>query len=237
MIYSEHFTVTWHDTDYNRNVRPSQVLVYMQETSNHHMMHCGRSLDELRDSRGLAFILSKITMELYLPLHAYDEIEVQTWTCPSRGFSIYRCFRVLRGNEVIAAAHTTWALLDLNHHRFARVQECGYPFEDEEPLVLETPSRIRFPAEPEKIGERTIRYSDLDYNMHMNNTKYPDMLCDFLPLEEVEHIRGMTLSYLHEAAYGDTMEISCVKSEGNYYIRTKGGAGETCLEAVVVLSS
>ena len=58
MIFSESYTTTWHDTDYRRQVSPSRLLVYMQETSNRHMMHAGMSLDELRDKRGLAFILS-----------------------------------------------------------------------------------------------------------------------------------------------------------------------------------
>ena len=31
------------------------------------------------------------------------------------------------------------------------------------------------------VGEHTVEYSDVDVNRHLNNTKYPDMLCGFLP--------------------------------------------------------
>ena len=57
MIFSEKFTTKWHDTDAFRRVRPTQMLVYMQEVSNHHMSACGISLDELRDKIKLNHVL------------------------------------------------------------------------------------------------------------------------------------------------------------------------------------
>ena len=236
MIYSEPYRTRWHDTDACRHLRPSQMLVYMQETSNGHVASIGMTLDELRDQKKLAFILSKIRIAFHRPLSAFEDITVQTWTTPSRGFSSGRCFRILRGEEVIAEADSTWALIGTEDRQLHKPQETGYDFADEEPLSLDVPLRIRFPADVplEKIGERRIVYSDLDYNMHMNNTRYPDMLCDFLPLEEVGRIKGMTLSYLHEAAYGDTITVLCAKVEGNYFFRTVNAAGTACLEAQIV---
>ena len=58
MIYTEHYRVRWHDTDANRTVRPSQLLVYMQETANLQMEKYGPSLSHMRDVDQKAFILS-----------------------------------------------------------------------------------------------------------------------------------------------------------------------------------
>ena len=237
MIFSEKYTTTWHDTDAFRRVRPSQMLVYMQEVSNHHMSACGMSLDDLRDKRGLAFILSKIRMEIFAPLYAFEEIEVQTWTCPSRGFVIRRFYRIMRGEDVIAVADTVWALVNTQNRELVRWEECGeYDFSDGEPLELELPIRFRLPSDAELIGlgQRRIAYSDLDYNMHMNNTKYPDMLCDYLNIEDTGKIRGFVLSYLHEAAYGDILDVRMHKQGDSAYFRTVNGAGQTCLEAQIL---
>ena len=239
MIFSEKYTTTWHDTDAFRRVRPSQMLVYMQEVSNHHMSACGMSLDDLRDKRGLAFILSKIRMEIFAPLYAFEEIEVQTWTCPSRGFVIRRFYRIMRGEDVIAVADTVWALVNTQSRELMRLEECGeYDFSDEEPLELELPPRFRLPsgAEPTSVGQRRIVYSDLDYNMHMNNTKYPDMLCDYINIEDTGKIRGLVLSYLHEAAYGDVLDVRMYRHEKNAYFRTVNSDGQTCLEAQILFS-
>ena len=237
MIFSEKYTTTWHDTDAFRRVRPSQMLVYMQEVSNHHMSACGMSLDDLRDKRGLAFILSKIRMEIFAPLYAFEEIEVQTWTCPSRGFVIRRFYRIMRGEDVIAVADTVWALVNTQSRELMRWEECGeYDFSDEEPVELELPLRFRLPSDAELIslGQRRIVYSDLDYNMHMNNTKYPDMLCDYINIEDTGKIRGFVLSYLHEAAYGDVLDVRMYRHEQNAYFRTVNSDGQTCLEAQII---
>lgn len=233
MIYSDQYETRWHDTDAARRVRPSQLLVYMQETSNHHTASAGMNLDELRDEKQLAFILSRLRLWIHRPLRAFEPIEVQTFTNPAKGLSSLRSFRILRGDEVIAEADSVWALIGTEDRRFHPIEDTGYEFEDEAPLSLPMPPRVRIPSDlPLKnLGSRRIVYSDLDYNMHMNNTRYPDMLCDFLPLEEVSNLRGLSLSYLHEAAYGDTITVLGAKREGCYYIRTVNSEGTICLEA------
>ena len=238
MKYSEHYRTRWHDTDADRRVTPSQLLVYMQETSNGHTSFAGCSLDELRDKKHLAFILSKIRLEIYRPLYAFENITVETWTSPARGFSSLRGFRILRDDEVIAAADSTWALVNTEDGTLHKPGESGYDFEDEEPVALDLPARVRFPSDVplEPIGERTVVYSDLDYNMHMNNTRYPNMLCDFLPLEEVGRIRGMVLSYLHEGTFGSKLTVFCAKTERDRFFRTVNENGTVCLEAHVILN-
>ena len=239
MIFSEKYITTWYDTDAFRRVRPTQMLVYMQEVSNHHMSTCGMSLDELRDKRGLAFILSKIRMEIFAPLYAYEEIEVQTWTCASHGFVTRRFYRIMRGDDVIAVADTVWALIDLKDHQLVKWEDCGeYDFEDEEPMELDVPLRFRLPhgADTVSVGTRRIVYSDLDYNMHMNNTRYPDMLCDYLELEDTKRIRGFVLSYLHEAAYADVLDVRMHREGDSAYFRTVSDKGQTCLEAQILFT-
>lgn len=238
MKYTQTYRTRWHDTDAWRSVRLSQLLVYMQETSNGHLESLGMSLDTLRDERKLAFILSKLRLSVSRPLHACENITVETWTQPSVGFSSRRSFRILAGEEVVAEADTTWALLGTEDRRLHKADEAPYVFEDEAPVEPNLPMRIRFPADLplEKLGERRIVYSDLDYNMHMNNTRYPDMLCDFLPSDEIPHVGGMVLSYLHEASFGDTLSVFGAKDGNSRYLRTVNESGKVCLEAQILFS-
>ena len=90
MKFTRRYTTNWHDTGIDRAVRASRLLVYMQETSSAHIASSGYSLGNLRSDRNLAFILSKISLYIYMPLRAYEEIDVQTWTCASKGFSFIR---------------------------------------------------------------------------------------------------------------------------------------------------
>jgi len=237
MIFSQNYRTAWHDTDACRRVRPTQLLVYMQETSNRHLESAGLSLDALRDERGLAFILSKTRVALHAPLYTNEDITVRTWTCESRAFSFSRFYDIWRGEELIAVADTTWALIDLNDKQLCRVDSLDLGIENDAPIDIGIPARFRVPKTEalELLGERKVVYSDLDYNMHMNNTKYADMLCDFLPIEDTGRIRGISMTYLHEAAFGDTVKVYRHTEEGKYGFRTVNQDGTVCLEAEVLL--
>jgi acyl-ACP thioesterase len=69
----------------------------------------------------------------------------------------------------------------------------------------------------------------------MNNTKYADMLCDFMPIEDVPSIKGISISYLHEAAYKDKIRVFGSHSDGKYSFRTVNQNGDTGIEAEVLL--
>ena len=120
MKFTKNYTTRWHDTDANRTVRPTQLLVYMQDTSNAHLNSTGYGLDKLRDEHSLAFLLSKTKLAIYAPLYVDEEITVETFTAESRAFGFSRFYRILRGNRLIAAADTTWALIDLNTKQLCR---------------------------------------------------------------------------------------------------------------------
>lgn len=238
MKFTQQYSIKWHDTDANRQVRPSALVTYLQETANEHLVHIGISLDELRDSHGLAFILGSISVSSYEPLFAGDKIDVETWTCGERGFRHGRCFRVLREGKTVAEATSLWALIKLADGSLVKVEDMPYHIEPEEPIALPgVPARLKMPpiAEMQELGTRRIVYSDIDYNGHMNNTRYPDMLCDFIPEMRESRACAIMISYRKEAAFGHTLRVFGTKTEQGYLICTVDEEGSACTEALVKL--
>ena len=183
MKHSETYYLRWYETNAARMLRPSALLALMQETANLQFERAGRSLDVLRDEKGLAFILGRLALDMPTPLFAYDTVTVETFTCPSHGAGFLRGFRVLRGDEVVARGASQWALVDLAAKRLTPVEQAPFCFEDEPLEKTQMPLRFAASADAvfEPVGERRVQYADIDYNMHMNNARYPDMVCDFLP--------------------------------------------------------
>ena len=238
MKFTQQYSIKWHDTDANRQVRPSALVTYLQETANEHLVHIGISLDALRDSHGLAFILGSISVCSYEPLFAGDKIDVETWTCGERGFRHGRCFRVLREGKTVAEATSLWALIKLADGSLVKVEDMPYHIEPEEAITLPgVPARLKMPpiAEMQELGTRRIVYSDIDYNGHMNNTRYPDMLCDFIPEMRDSRACAIMISYRKEAAFGHTLRVFGTKTEQGYLICTVDEEGSACTEALVKL--
>lgn len=234
MKFSYHDTVKWHDTDANRRVRPSQILTYMQEAANLQMATNSRNLDRLRDEEGLAFLLSRISIRIYDQLHAYDPFDSETWIVDGHGAATTRCFRILREGQVMAEGLSLWALMDIRQHKLLRASSFDHGFGGEDALNLpDLPVRFPVPAVADMapVGERKIVYSDLDYNGHMNNTRYPDMLCDFTDGILSRQVVGLSMSFLHEAAYGHTLKVYRVDRGEEHLFRTVDADGTTCLEA------
>lgn len=233
MTFTADYQILWHDTDANREVRPTQLLMYMQETANAQFRACGTTLDELRDREGLAFIVSKLILRSTLPLRAYDRIRVETWVSEGRGYSFPRAFRILRDGEIAAEADSVWALTDLSTRKLIRADAFRYPFPPESPLGGEGMGRIHFsdPEQMEFAGERRIVTSDIDYNGHMNNTKYPDLFRDFLPDGRGVRVREIAMSFLREASFGHTLKIYRAETPDGFFFRTVNEDGEVCAEA------
>lgn len=236
MKFSQDFNIRWHDTNANRELTPSAILTYMQETTNKHIQTMYPNLEYIRDVLHQAFILSKVYLRFYEPAHAYEDVTVDTWTgIESRGFTFYRSFSLRRGDTVIADALTTWCLIDTVEQKLLPVSKFENNFIDMESLKVDMPRKIKFPTvcELEHVGNRKIVYSDIDYNKHMNNTHYPNMLVDFLPSPEDYRVKEIMLSFIKGSIYNDEISVhrSCV--DDTFYFKTFSSEGNVCLEAFI----
>ena len=239
MKFTYKIKTNWHDTDANRCVRPSKILEYMQETANRQCELSGLPLDKLRDERGLAFILGSLSLNIYSPLHAYDEIEVNTWCKEAKSYIFNRYFEIVRDGVVVAEASSTWVLIDLEKRSMVRADSCDFMvdcFYYDEPIAPERlPARARIPKDAElfEAGKRRIVYSDIDYNLHMNNTRYPDMICDFLDemssADRAWRVASVSLSYIKESRLGANLTVlrSEMQEGGEVLVRTLNEDNET----------
>ena len=224
MKYSAEFRLTSMDIAPNGSVRPGALLRYFQEAINLQMHDNPPSTEDLFDN-GLAFILSRTTMKIYTSLRVYDKIKVVTWANTSKGATFIRSAQIFINDELAADIITAWALVDFNTHRLVRVKDAvlGIGTLDELPDIS-LPEKIKFPEDCEMtlVGEKHIVYGDIDRNNHMNNTRYVDMICDFLPDVENKAVRSFTINYLTESKLGEVLDIYHTSdSENDYFYASK----------------
>jgi acyl-ACP thioesterase len=190
------------------------------------------SYDELKDMKR-AFILSRIKMEFTEPVRAYDKVSAITYPCESRGYSFLRCYALEKNGRTIGRAVSMWALIDTDTRALVRVNDFELGLETHEPHTLAL-SRFTMPASVREVGTYTVNYGDLDQNCHMNNTRYPDMYSNFLPLAG-KMIRSITINYSNEAKIGEKLRVQRAEENGYYYFRTVRSDGQVNSEAQVEL--
>ena len=235
MKYTEKIEINNYDVDMHGVARPTQLLAKLEEVGSHQMVKYPPSNDDLR-REGKGFILSRLVMAINKEIRE-GEATCETFATDSRGLSFNRCYALKEGDDALVQVYTVWALLDINEKKLIRVED--YPAqlggEADPPFEMTLPLRVRVPKNEEmaEVAKRTVYYSDTDINGHMNNTKYLNMLCDFVPDFANKKLKGINICYVSEAPLGEELSVFS-KADGDViYFRTVRTDGKTNCEAVL----
>ena len=233
MKFSTDITVDIHDVDYNGVAKTSSILRYIQTAAQSQLTEGGMSYDNLK-KMNRAFILSRLKLEILRPLRANTPLTAITYPCESRGYSFLRCYALESDGEIVARAISVWALIDTETRGLVRVSDfdLNLPLLPPNELVL---GAMKLPSSLTDIGGYGVHYGDVDQNMHMNNTKYPDMYSNFLPLSG-RMIKSITINYSNEALIGDKLRVQRAEEGGIFYFRTIRSDGKVNSEAQIELS-
>lgn len=235
--YSLERTVPFPECDLKNLWKLSGILRQMQEIGALHLEALQMGFQKLWDE-GYVFLLSKILLRIERRPAGGEELRVVTWPRPPKGAQFLRdiSFYSRDGREILRA-QTAWMLADPHSHRICRPSEYPYriPYADMPYTDEAARMKCRAPEALRPVGEREVRYSDLDTNGHVNNAVYGDILCDFLPFEEISsrELAVFKIHYAREARWGDRIRLFLGEngSEGRYLLGESGG--EKCFEAEV----
>ena len=232
MEYRMKTEVDVHDVDYNGVAKTSSIMRYIQTAAQSQLTEGGMSYDNLK-AHNRAFILSRVKLEVLKPLRAYTPLTAITYPCESRGYSFLRCYELESDGEIVARAISIWALINTESRALVRVNDFDLRLPTLPPneLVLRA---MKLPSTLVDIGGYGVHYGDVDQNRHMNNTKYPDMYSNFLPLQN-KMIRSITINYSNEAQIGEKLRVQRAEENGYYYFRTVRSDGKVNSEAQIEL--
>ncbi len=224
--------VTFHHVDFKGIARPSSILTFMQDAANMQMHVFGPSNEELW-KKNQAFILSKISINFNKPLFAYDKITAESWAMPSRGYIFNRAHAIYRNGECVADSYSEWALIDTEKGGFIKVEDFENNYSVDEALnPTDYSLRFKLPAEEMRyVGDYRVSYADTDRNRHMNNTKYPDVLCGFVDMSN-KIIKKMSISFQNEAPFNTKINVYYIEKDGRFYFKTIREDGKINIEAV-----
>lgn len=220
--YKKIFPITSTDVDVYENCRPAALLGFFQDLATEHAALINIDRDYLMSEYHAIWMLVRVWYRLSRPLHMGENVTIQTCHRGAGGLIIYRDFDLYVGGEFVGEAVSAWVIANMDSRKMLRPGSVQNMAAAPVPDVVKDKQLklIRTPKERKFVYTKTVRYSDLDINGHMNNTKYADVMLDALTVDELRgrFISEMQLNYSLECCAGEAVDICRVMGEDSCYI-------------------
>ena len=236
-ILEQDFTIASTDVDAYGNCRPAALLRFFQDLATEHADRLGMGRGYLTQEYHAVWMLARVWYRLDRPLHMGETVTVRTWHRGAGGLIVYRDFDLMVDGAPVGEAVSAWIVADIESRKMLRPTGVENIAASPVPETVKEKQLklIRTPKEREYVYTKTIRYSDLDLNFHMNNTKYADVLLDAMAPEELQgkFLSEMQLNYSQECLAGEAVDICRHVEDDRCYIDGCGGDGARRFEAIL----
>ena len=221
-VFQAQFSIDGTLTDCFGRLKPSSILYLVQEVAGKHCQILDLDWDTLASRRMFWAIIRHRVQITRLPGKG-ETITVETWPMPTTRVSFPRSVVAYDsfGNELFRSI-SLWVLMDLDNRTMVLPGKSGVDV----PGLLRgselAPPNSLAPVALSAKTERTVRFTDLDLNGHMNNCRYMDWVCDLLPsgFHHGHPMKEFTLCYLAEAREGDGLQLHW-ELDSNRSLRTE----------------
>ena len=228
-IYVQNFTVEDSCVDRYGRMKPSSILYVAQEMGGRHSALMSLDYDSLA-RRNLFWAVTRHRVQVTRMPMLGETLRVETWPLPTTRAAFPRSVVAYdtQGNEVFRCI-TLLVLMDLDTRKMIVPGKSGI-------MVVGTLRGNELPAPggliPRPLGtqrSRTVSFTDLDRNGHMNNTRCMDWIADLLPSQfhEAHTITDFTVCYLAEAKEQQELRLNWDLTDGcTLQVDATAGEGE-----------
>ncbi|MDR1059329.1 MAG: acyl-ACP thioesterase [Treponema sp.] len=210
-IWEERHSIRFGDIDRSDRLTLGATFDYFQEAAISHAENLGVGRESMAKT-GQVWILSRISVYLARRPKYGETVMVRSWPRSWEKLFAIRDYDIRdEAGEAAVRGRSGWLILDMEKRRPLRVQQI---VEALPPNGGVNAFSALAPGLEERdnlggAGERKALYSDIDYNGHLNNTRYIQWIQDITDPEILESAGGMRLdiNYLSEVKPGESVEL------------------------------
>lgn len=172
---------------------------------------------------GQTFLLSRVAIRFYrMPAHT-QTVTACTWERHKKGVFFNRDFEIRsETGEILVSATSLWFIVNPETREVIRPAELFGGLDVGSMDAADCPPcrRIAEDDSLQTLGERYIRYTDLDANGHVNNAVYGRIAQDWLPEEyRGRRLKELFIEYKTETVLSDTLIIKGGTAEDGYAVQ------------------
>ncbi len=215
-VYKQHFTLSNMHVDRYGRAKPSTLLYFVQEAAGQHCRLL--SVDHAKLApKHLFWAVSRNRVQITRLPRLGETVYVETWPMPTTKVAYPRSVIAYdeAGNELFRSI-SLWVLMDDRTRAMILPDKSGVSVDGTiTGKELAVPRAVATRPMDASVT-RTVGFSLLDCNGHMNNTFYMDWIADLLPSEfHQDHpVQEFTVCYINEAREGDEIDLSFALDHG-----------------------
>lgn len=215
LTYSHTYSLSGGECDATSHMPATLLTERIIEVATEHADSLGLGFADLQP-RGLAWVLSRVTIEMASWPKVGDTYTITTWVEDFNRLVSERVFEITATDgSVYGRVRSTWAAIDIER----RVAGDLSAFDVEQFIAR---NKDKLPVDRQRkmlpvdhaqatLHSYTFKWCDLDFNRHVNTVRYVEHILNMLPREayETAMIQRFEIAFAAECLYGDTVEILC----------------------------
>ena len=209
-MYSKKFVVSNNDVDKRFQLKIPAIFRYFQDLALLATIDLGVDSISL-SKKDIDWVITRMMVDIKRLPKCDEEITVTTYPGKDMAMLYPRYFFISDAKgEVIIRCSSIWALIDNTSRKVIVDRDVisKLPPENHEDQ-LPLPEKVVVPEDSDFIEKRTIHYSDLDFNSHMNNVRYVELLMDVHDSNFYDNHRvsKIVLNYMREIKEKEAVEV------------------------------
>lgn len=215
-IYKQQFTLSNIHVDRYGRATPAALLYLVQEAAGQHCALLQVDYDTL-SHQNLFWAVTRNRVQVTRLPRLGETVTVETWPMPTTRVAFPRSVVAYDENhQELFRSISLWVLMDCRTRGMLLPGKSGITVNGT--LLgteLDAPRAIATRPMADTVT-KTVGYTFLDRNGHMNNTRYLDWVCDLLPSQfHRDHpVREFTVCYMNEAREGEQIALSYELTDG-----------------------
>ncbi len=210
IIYEKEYALTDMHSDAFGRAKPAALLSFAQDIAGEHAANLSDNWEGLQ-KKHLFWAVSRHRLTVFYPPKTGETLLLRTWPMVTTRVAYPRCVEGYRKDgTLLFRVVSLWVLMDTEKRSLVLPGRSGLTINGwnsgtEGPL----PGSLA-PEQYENSAIRTVTYSDLDRNLHMNNTRYLEWVGDLLPISfhKAHYLSDCTVCYLQELLPDQTLSLS-----------------------------
>lgn len=244
-IYKKQFTIQGSDVDFRQQLKLSSLFIYLQDMATEHATKLGVGRNVTQDEYGVVWVLIRARVDVIRYPKIRENITIETWPNQPGKLEFERNFFMYDDeNNIIAKAMSSWVLIDFNTRKLKRSSliESNFPPSGRENAIDCQLGKFKSKGNLNIEYKKTVGYSDIDINEHLNNAKYIDYIMDCFSLEKHKKyiVKSIEIDYVHEALPGETIvlksDLTDVEQNVIYIEGINEGTGKTSFKSQIQIA-